>query len=152
MPEPTARLILSVLLLSTLAGCVFNRLQPSHFQFVTVVEQTEPGAGGWRAACIHARMTNMTTEESFVCKFGIEMPLETDEVGPISTILAQRIAADCGNQAAETVIDSATAATTPGLACEEFKNTFNIILNRAVIGSRVLTPCDKKTKPVKFGF
>ena len=151
MPGATAPLLLSVLLLPTLSGCVFNRLQPSHFQFVTVIERTEPGAGGWRAACIHARMTNMTTEDSIVCKFGVEMPLETDEVGPISTSLAQRIAADCGNQAAEAVFDSATAATTPGLACQEFKTTFDQLLNRAVLGSRVQTLCDKKTKPVKFG-
>ncbi|WNG40173.1 hypothetical protein F0U60_45535 [Archangium minus] len=140
------------LVLPTLAGCTFNRLQPGHFQFVTVIEKTEPGAGGWRAACIHARMTNMTTYDSFVCKFGVGMPLETGEVGSISTVLAQRIAADCGNQAADIVIDSATAATTPGLACQEFKDTFDMILNRAVLGSRVTTLCDKKTKPVKFGF
>jgi hypothetical protein len=149
--QPT-RLVLLALVLPSLSGCIFNRLQPGHFQFVTVIAKTEPGAGGWRAACVHARMTNMTTYDSFVCKFGVEMPLETDEVGSISTMLAQRIAADCGNQAAESVIGSATAATTPGLACEEFKNTFDMILNRAVLGSRVTTLCDKKTTPVKFGF
>jgi hypothetical protein len=139
------------LALPILGGCSFNRLQPGHFQFVTVVEKTEPGAGGWRAACIHARMSNMTTYESFVCKFGVGMPLETDDVGPISTVLAQRIATDCANQAADKVIGSATDATSPGLACAEFKNTFDVILNRAVPGSRVTTLCDKKTKPVNFG-
>jgi hypothetical protein len=134
-----------------LAGCSFNRLQPNHFQFVTIVEKTDPGAGGWRAACIHASMSNMTTNESSICRFGVGMPIETGDIGPVSTVLAQRIASDCANEAAKIVIDTATAATSPGLACEEFKSTFNEILNRAVRGSRVTTLCDKKTKPVKFG-
>jgi hypothetical protein len=43
---------LIAVMLPMAAGCSINRYQPGHFRFVTVVEQTEPGAGGWRAACI----------------------------------------------------------------------------------------------------
>jgi hypothetical protein len=128
------------------------RVQPEHFQFVTTVEKTLPGADGWREACIHANMLNMATKESFVCKFGIGMPIETEAVGPISNSLAQRISADCANQAADIVIGSATAATTPGLACESFKRTFHKVLNKAVQGSRVGTLCHAMTSPVKIGF
>jgi hypothetical protein len=108
-----------------MSGCSsLMRVQPEHFQFVTTVEKTEVGADGWREACIHANMLNMATHERFVCKVGIGMPIETEAVGPISNPLAQRIAADCANQAADIVIGSATASTTPGLACESFKRRF----------------------------
>jgi pyruvoyl-dependent arginine decarboxylase (PvlArgDC) len=135
-----------------LTGCSLSRIVPEHFQFVTVVEKTEPGAGGWRAACIHAHMVNMATQDSMVCKFGVEMPVETEEEGLISTPLAQRIAADCANHAADSVMGAATAATTPGLACQSFKSTFDKVLYQAVRGSQVTTICHKMTKPVRIGF
>lgn len=140
---------LLVVLLPILAGCSINRYQPGHFQFVTVVEQAEPGAGGWRAACIHAVVVNKATLEPFVCKFGIGMPIETEAVGPLSTALAQRIAADCANGALGRVLASPISPS-PGLVCEQFKNTFDEILDRAVRGSRVTTLCDKKTTPTRI--
>ncbi len=133
-------------------GCTTGGLQPGHFNFVTIVEKTEPGPGGWRAACVHALMENMTTRDSFVCKFGIEMPFETEEEGPISRALAQRVAADCATVAAERVFRPATAALPPGLACESFKKTYHEVLNGAVRGSSVRTKCHVKTTPVKVGF
>ncbi|PTL79695.1 hypothetical protein DAT35_33375 [Vitiosangium sp. GDMCC 1.1324] len=139
---------LLVVMLPILAGCSINRYQPGHFRFVTVVEQTEPGAGGWRAACIHAVVINKATFEPFVCKFGVGMPIETEEVGPMSTLLAQRIAADCANGALSRVLASPISPS-PGLVCEQFKNTFDEILDRAVLGSRVTTLCDKKTTPTR---
>lgn len=127
-------------------------MQPGHFQFVTVVEKTGPGAGGWRAACLHVLTENMTTQDAFVCRFGVEMPMETAQEGAISHALAQRIAADCATVAAERVFRPATAAVPPGLACESFKKTYHEVLNRAVGGSAVRTTCDPKTSPVKVGF
>jgi hypothetical protein len=141
---------LIAVLLPMTAGCSINRYHPGHFQFVTVVEQTEPGAGGWRAACIHAVVINKTTLEPFVCKFGVGMPIETGDAGPISSALAQRIAADCANEAGAIVLKAATTIPSPGLVCEKFKNTFDEILDRAVRGSRVTTLCDKKTTPTRF--
>lgn len=85
--------------LPVLSGCSLNHYQPSHFQFTTIVEKTEAGAGGWRAACIHATVINESTLEPYFCKFGVGMPIEHGEVGLISEPLAQRIAADCANQA-----------------------------------------------------
>jgi len=96
-------------------------------------------------------MLNMATHESFICKVGIGMPIETEVAGPISNSLAQRIAADCANQAADIVIGAATASTTPGLACESFKKTFHKVLNKAVQGSRVGTLCHAMTQPVRIG-
>ncbi|MCY1017865.1 hypothetical protein [Pyxidicoccus sp. MSG2] len=140
------------LLLPVCWGCATGGLQPGHFDFVTIVEKTELGPDGWRAACVHALMENMTTRESFVCKFGVEMPMETEQEGSISRALAQRIAADCATVAAERVFRPATAALPPGLACESFKKTYQETLYGAVQGSIVRTTCHKKTTPVKVGF
>lgn len=143
---------LGALLLPMSWGCATGGLQPGHFDFVTVVEKAEPGPAGWRAACIHALVENMTTRESFLCKFGVEMPMETEREGPLSRALAQRIAADCANVAAERVFRPATAAVPPGLACQSFKKTYHEVLNQAVGGSVVKTVCHSKTTPVKVGF
>jgi hypothetical protein len=142
-----------VLLLPLLGGCAATGgLQPGHFQFVTVVEKTVAGADGWREACVHALTENMTTQQSFVCQFGVGMPLETKAEGPLSEALAQRIAADCANVAAERVFRPAPAAVPPGLACQSFKKTYHEVLNSAVGGSSVRTECHPKTMPVKVGF
>lgn len=146
---------LVVLLLPLVAGCtgssitlVRGRIQPRHFSFVTVVEKTDEGPDGWRAACIHAHVQR-TTGDSYICRFGVEMPIENRN-GPISTPLAQRIAARCANEAAYTFFKSTTPETPLGLACEGFKKTYHLVLNRALSGSRVKTQCHEKTTPVEF--
>ena len=141
-----------ILLISLLSGCVTGRIQPAHFQFVTVVEKTLPGPDGWRAACVHARSRNGTTGEFFFCKFGVEVPIENRD-GPVPLPLAQRIAADCANEAAISVLGAATREPDPplGILCEEFKTTYGVLLNAAIGGARVTRACDKKTRPVIFG-
>ncbi|RKI18919.1 hypothetical protein D7Y15_06750 [Corallococcus sp. AB030] len=66
-----------------LTGCamrtgtvVEGSLQPRHFRFVTVIEQTEPGPGDWREACVHVPLRR-DTGEIFKCTLGVGMPLET---------------------------------------------------------------------------
>jgi len=137
---------LLVVLLPLLAGCSINHYQPRHFQFVTVVKKSKSDPGGWRAACLHVPIVNTATWDTFYCRFGVEMPLESQEVGPISTALAQRIAADCGNEAAKIVLDFPSSPR-PGLLCQDFKSTFHATLNRAVLGSQVTTLCHRKTTP-----
>ncbi len=133
-------------MLPLLAGCSINHYQPLHFQFVTVVQKTDPDSGGWRAACLLVPIVNTSSWETFFCKFGVGMPLETQTDGPISTALAQRIAANCANEAGRIVLEFPNSPS-PGLVCQEFKSTFHTILNRAVLGSRVTTLCDKETTP-----
>jgi hypothetical protein len=133
-------------MLPALAGCSINHYLPRHFDFVTVVEKTEPGAGGWRAACLHVPVVNTQDLSTFVCRFGVEMPIETKADGYMSVTLAQRIAADCANEAGRIVLRAPTSPS-PGLVCEQFKKKFNEILERAVRGSRVKTECHEKTTP-----
>jgi len=142
---------LSLVVLPILAGCTINRYLPRHFDFVTVVEKTEPGAGGWRAACLHVPVINTQGLSTFVCRFGVDMPIETEVDGYLSVTLAQRIAADCANEAGRIVL-SAPSSPSPGLVCEQFKRKFNAILNRAVEGSRVKTRCHEATTPTIIPF
>jgi hypothetical protein len=141
-----------VLLLVT--GCTIpsGRIKPHHFRFVTV-HVPEPGqsSGGWRAACVHARMNNLDTGQTFLCKFGVGVPLRTAKQGEISTSLAQRIAADCANHAAYAVLMAADEQTMLGIACQNFRNTYDVALKAAIVGSRVNQTCAPGTTPVVFG-
>ncbi|HYO74635.1 MAG TPA: hypothetical protein VEU33_52040, partial [Archangium sp.] len=88
---------------------------------------------------------------TFVCRFGVEMPIETEADGYMSVTLAQRIAADCANEAGRIVL-SAPSSPSPGLVCEQFKTEFDKILYRAVKGSMVTRSCHKKTTPTIINF
>ncbi|RKG84516.1 hypothetical protein [Corallococcus terminator] len=130
---------------------VEGRLQPQHFKFVTIVEQTGPGAGGWRAACVRVPLRR-DTGEVYPCQLGIGLPMQTSRMGPIPLPLAQRISADCANLAAQTVFRAATPTTPLGLACEEFRGTYTLALSEAIVGSRVSKTCRRETTPVEPRF
>ncbi len=134
------------------ASAVTGQIQPTHFQFTTTVPQTEPGSGGWRVACVHAQIKNGDTGEIYTCKIGVEMPLETDD-GPISTALAQRISANCANDAAYAVLSTLTSPPSPPLytLCTTVRSAYGVRLKAAIRGSRVMSTCDHRAKPVVFG-
>jgi len=141
-------------LLALCLGCsgVTGQIQPSHFQFTTIVPQTEPGPGGWRVACVHAQILNGNTREAYTCQVGVEMPLETNS-GPISTPLAQRISAECANEAAYAVLSTMTKPEPPPMysLCTAIIGAYELRLNAAIVGSRVSRTCDPRAKPVVFG-
>ncbi|MCY1036460.1 hypothetical protein OV207_33795 [Corallococcus sp. BB11-1] len=130
---------------------VEGRLQPKHFQFVTIVEHTGPGPGGWRAACVRVPLRR-DTGEMYMCQLGVEEPMETKALGPISLPLAQRISADCANLSAQAVFSAATPATPLGLACTEFRDTLTLALSKAIYGSRVKQLCRQEATPVEPRF
>lgn len=134
------------------ASAVTGRIQPSHFQFTTTVPQSEPGPGGWRVACVHAQIINGETKEAYTCQIGVEMPLETDS-GPISTPLAQRISAECANEAAYAVLATITKPPPPPMysLCTAVIDAYELRINAAIVGSRVMPTCDPRAKPVVFG-
>jgi len=147
-------LLFGVLPLALATGCtaggsytiVEKHVEPRHFKFVDIVSHQEEGPGGWRAACVHLRLQH-AGGPVYLCRFGVEMPKENGDAGPISQPLAQRLAADCANLVADTTFGASTPTTPLGLACESFKKAFNAALWRAVEGSRVRTECLKGTKP-----
>ncbi|MFP2932461.1 hypothetical protein ACLESO_46395 [Pyxidicoccus sp. 3LG] len=129
---------------------VEGSLRPEHFQFVTVVPKTASGADGWRAACVHVALSRVAGE-SYLCRLGVEMPMENVEEGALSTPVAQRIAADCANMAARLAFESVTPTTPLAFACQGFKTTYDTTLRRAFAGSRVGARCHEKTTPVQVG-
>ncbi|WP_143177613.1 hypothetical protein [Cystobacter ferrugineus] len=157
MPTMLAQLIAVLLGITPQAGCVHRRveglIQPAHFEFVTITPQRKRGPGGWRAACVHARINHGNSGESYTCQFGVEMPIENAENGPIPNEDAQEKAAECANNAAYAVLLSITEPTPPPLytLCSAIRNKYRETLNDAIKGSRVLPTCDPKTKPVVFG-
>lgn len=134
------------------ASSVTGQIRPSHFQFTTTVPQTEPGPGGWRVACVHAQIMNGGTKEVYTCRIGVEMPLETSS-GPISTPLAQRISAECANEAAHAVLATLTKPPPPPMysLCTAVIDAYELRLTAAIVGSRVKANCDPRAKPVVFG-
>lgn len=86
--------MLSALLSTLLTGCSYGssytivekRVRPSHFKFVPVVDKQEPGAGGWRAACLFFHLAH-DDGRAFICKVGVEVPMETaaTPLGPACT-------------------------------------------------------------------
>jgi hypothetical protein len=136
-------------------GCssaVTGRIQPAHFQFTTTVPKTESGSDGWRVACVHAQIRNGDTGDIYTCKIGVEMPLENKD-GSISTPLAQRISAECANDAAYAVLSTLTTPPPPPLytLCTTVRNAYGVRLNAAIAGSRVMPTCDPRARPVVFG-
>jgi hypothetical protein len=141
-------LLLTALLLALATGCtsgasytiVEKRVRPNHFKFVPVVNQDEPGAGGWRAACLYLRLAH-DDGRAYMCKVGVEVPMETDEAGPISVTRAQHVAAKCANESADLAFVATTAATPLGIACSSFIATYRVVLKRYLAGSRVDPAC-----------
>jgi hypothetical protein len=138
--------VLLALLLVTGCGAgagytiVEKRVKPSHFRFVPIVEQKGLGAGGWQAACLDLRLAH-DDGRAFLCKVGVEMPMETQKLGPISVNRAQRLAAQCANEAADLALSATTRATPLGMACTSFITTFDARLGLSVKGSRVFSRC-----------
>jgi hypothetical protein len=147
--------LVGALLLVLASGCmsggsytiVEKRVRPSHFKFVPVVDQTELGPGGWRAACLHFHLSH-DDGRSLICKVGVEMPLETQKAGPISTVRAQRVAAMCANAAADLALGATTAATPLGIACSSFIRAYGATLDIAMAGSRVRPICRPEAEAV----
>lgn len=83
------------------ATYVEGALRPRHFVFHDVVKWDGKDAAGWRAACLHVGIAR-DTGELFYCRFGVEMPIATKELGFISIEQAQSLSASCANQAAKT--------------------------------------------------
>ncbi|MFP2912626.1 hypothetical protein ACLESD_47960 [Pyxidicoccus sp. 3LFB2] len=78
------------------------------------------------------------------------MPLENKK-GPIPTEEAQRRSARCANLAAQFAFESVTPATPLILACQGFRDAYDLTLRGMVEGSRVSLQCHKKATPIQVG-
>jgi hypothetical protein len=145
-------------LLVLLLGCatggsttyVEGGLSPRHFDFHNVVSKRGKRAGGWRAACLEAGIERANTGELFYCKFGVEMPVANGAQGEISIETAQSISASCANQAAKTTLATVTPTSPIGIACEDFKTLYDLILRSVIAGSMVTKVCYPGVPPVRL--
>jgi hypothetical protein len=159
MPGPFARRYALALLLLLFSGCVrpvtrtivTGRIEPRQIHFTTIVHQTDDDEpGGWRVACLHINIQRANTGESFLCRFGVEVPIENRD-SAFSLQLAQRITAERTHEATQIVFGSATPESPLGLLCETLKNTLKPLLKASIGGARVNTACREETIPVQFG-
>jgi hypothetical protein len=128
---------------------VIGEIQPRQIHYVTVSEQVGEEPGGWREACIRLNIQR-STGESFLCEFGIGVPIQNKD-GPISLALAQRLTAAIIHTAATTVFQSATPTSPLGLLCQQIRTGLLPTMRAAIGGSRVNQTCHKKTRPVQLG-
>ena len=146
------------LLLLLSSGCVrtvprtivTGKIEPGQIHFVTIVKPRKDKSSGWRAACIRINIQRANTGESFLCEFGVEVPIQNND-GPISLPLAQRITAERVHEAAEAVFSAATPVSGLGLLCQALKTELKPTLWASIEGSRVMTPCHEESIPVQFG-
>jgi hypothetical protein len=90
------------------------------------------------------------TEEAVLCRFGIEMPVQNED-GPVSSSLAQRVAAARINEAAHLVFGSATPASPLGMLCETFKGALAPKVAASIAGAMMTYRCHDEAPPVQFG-
>jgi hypothetical protein len=143
------RWLLPFLLLAVMAGplgcarglnTVTGRITPSHFRFKTVVEVSKRNRlqpDGWRAVCIHARITEGDSGATDICKFEVGLPLRNRDQGDISLEMAQRTAARTANRSAHRVLSEARQGEVIAVLCLLFKERYAKMLKEEISGSRV---------------
>jgi len=135
-----------VLLFVGQAGCarglntVTGRITPAHYRFKTVVEISKRNKlrpDGWRAVCIHARITEGDSGATDVCKFEVGLPLRNEDLGDVPLELAQQTAARTANRAAHLVLSAAREGEMIAVLCLQFKEHYERLLKEEIAGSRV---------------
>jgi hypothetical protein len=138
--------ILSVLLFVGHLGCarglntVTGQITSSHYRFKTVVEISKRNRlhpDGWRAVCIHARITEGDSGATDVCKFEVGLPLRNEDQGDVPLELAQLESARTANRAAHQVLSEAHEGEMIAVLCLQFKARYERMLQDEIAGARV---------------
>lgn len=156
------RPLLSGLLLASLGGLtgcatgrntVTGRITPEHFEFTTIVgdDPEEPGEPhGWRAVCIHARITMGDSGATSICKFEVGMPLQNGKQGMISREQAQEASANMANRAMYKILSEAHPGTGHYKLCRDFKTLYNLMLKEKIQGAEAGECWRKNIKTIHF--
>ncbi|WP_225409893.1 hypothetical protein [Stigmatella hybrida] len=128
-----------------LAGCapgpaiVSGRITPGHFRFKTVVavDSRESHPDGWRAVCIHARITEGDSKATDLCKFEVGVPIRNIQRKEIPLWMAQQTAAVVANEAAHSVLSEAQRGEMIAILCRRFKLRYQRLLSDEINGARV---------------
>lgn len=162
LARAVSRASLSLVLAVLWTGCshgrpplnpVTGRITPQHFRFTTTVKppRNKAEAGGWRAVCIHAQITQGDSGATTVCKFEVGVPIRTSLQGDIPLEDAQEAAADMANRAAFRVLSEAHPGDMLSVLCSRFKDSYEPMLREKLKGSRVGECRSQGIETVPFG-
>ncbi|MDC0711886.1 hypothetical protein POL68_25685 [Stigmatella sp. ncwal1] len=134
---------MGVLAVGSAEGCAYGqnpvtgRLTPQHFRFKVVTAASPRKPSGWRAVCIHARITQGDSGATTVCKFEVGLPIQNEQQGNISLKYAQQVSANTANRAVYDVLSEAHPGEMLAVLCLDFKEEYGRTLGERVSGSRV---------------
>src|SRR6185369_7845896 len=127
------RAIACILALAACPEVVTGSIPPSQFHFKNVVRQKPPGKpGGWKAAQVI-----ITLGDRYVavpCQIEVGVP-EQNENEVLTDELAQVSASAAADQAARIVLGQ--GPTLSAVRCRQFIDEMNLLLKRAIPGSKV---------------
>jgi hypothetical protein len=157
---PRLLVVVGVLLwgVGGLTGCatgrntVTGRITPAYFEFTQTVKKSGPKnePGGWRAVCIHARITMGDSGATYVCKFEVGTPLRNRDQGEISLQDAQDAAAAMANRAMYKILSEADQGEMLFTHCNNFKTLYNLMLKEKLHGAEVGACMSKDVKTIHF--
>lgn len=133
------------------SNSVLGRITPAHFEFTTVVKPRRGDPYGWRAVCIHARISHGDSGATDVCKFEVGLPLYNQQQHEVPMEVAQFVAAEVANRASYEVLSEAHPGEMMAVLCRRFKSVYQEMLTEEVKGSRVGECSTKGVKTVHFG-
>lgn len=133
-------------------GLVTGRITPEHFSFRTVVavDAYEMQPDGWRAVCIHSRITEGDSGATDVCKFEVGVPIRNTQQREVPLEVAQQVAAHVANEAALEVLSKARRGEMIAILCRQFKNKYEQLLRECIAGARVSECMTRNLKPIYF--
>jgi hypothetical protein len=146
-----------VAIVSLGAGCthgpnpITGSITPEHFEFTTVVKPRREDPYGWRAVCIHARISHADSGATSVCKFEVGLPIYNQQQHEVPLEVARFVAADAANRASYTVLSEAHPGEMMAVLCSRFKTLYQELLKDEVKGARVGDCSTRGIKTVHFG-
>jgi hypothetical protein len=133
-------------------GLVIGRITPEHFRFKTVVavDADEMQPDGWRAVCIHARITEGDSGATDVCKFEVGVPIRNTQQREVPLEVAQQVATYLANTAAHEILAKAQRGEMIAILCRRFKNKYDHLLREHIAGARVSECRTLGLEPIYF--
>jgi hypothetical protein len=114
------------------------------------VDTSEVLPDGWRAVCIHARITEGDSGATDVCKFEVGIPIRNTQQREVPLEVAQQVTAFLANDAAHAVLSKAKRGELIAVLCRRFKLEYGQLLRENIAGSRVSECVSKGLEPVYF--
>lgn len=131
---------------------VIGRITPEYFRFKTIVtvDTSEIQPDGWRAVCIHARITEGDSGATDVCKFEVGVPIRNAKQGEIHLEIVQQTVSDLANAAAHGILSNAQQGEMIAILCRQFKDKYRHLLREHLAGARVSECSTRGLQPVYF--